>query len=81
MKEASLIAEMCQLMCFATAWLWAAAIDIPLCFSRNIKNLNLEICIIFARPPCQVGFLSLSFYYLNEIPCINNVTRYLTLPL
>ena len=49
-------------------------------FKGKLKNLNLEICNIFTRPPCKACFLLLLLQYLNEIPCINNVP-YLTLPL
>ena len=30
-------------------------------FQEKLKNLNLELCIISTRPPCQVCFLLLLF--------------------
>ena len=43
-------------------------------FKGKLKNLNLEICNIFTWPLCKAWFLLLLLQYLNEIPCINNVT-------
>ena len=44
-------------------------------FKGKLKNANLEICIIFTRPPCKAcKLLLLLLQYLNEIPCINSIT-------
>ena len=49
-KEAFIIVE----MCCGTAWLWKCGNWHPFVFLRKIlKNLNLEICNIFTRPPCK----------------------------
>ena len=43
-------------------------------FKGKLKNLNLKIRNIFTQPLCKACFLLLLLQYLNEIPCINNVT-------
>ena len=43
-------------------------------FKGKLKKLNFEICNIFTWPLCKACFLLLLLKYLNETPCINNVT-------